>query len=194
MRIIGGDLRRRTLAGPANPRDRTLLRPTSDRMREAIFNILAHGDYPDFEGAQVLDLFAGTGAMGIEALSRGAEKAIFVDNGREAQVILKQNITTLGLTARAQVVATDVMRFAGSGAGPYAFIFCDAPYEREMTRPTLDALMANDMLAKDGVIVVETGIDEDLDLPSGLAMTGQRHYGSGRIRILRVADPADRDM
>jgi len=193
MRIIGGDLRRRNLAGPINPRDRTLLRPTSDRMREAIFNILAHGDYPPFMDAQVLDLFAGTGAMGIEALSRGAERAIFVDNGREAQTILKQNITTLGLTNRARVVTTDVMRFAGAGGGPFDFVFCDAPYERGMTRPALDALIAGNMLAEDGVIVVETGIDETLDLPSGLAMTGQRHYGSGRIRILRVADTDVRD-
>ena len=194
MRVVGGELRGRRLAGPTDDGGRARLRPTSDRMREAIFNILAHGDYPDFDGAQVLDLFAGTGAMGIEALSRGAARAVFVDDGREARALLKQNIDTLGIASRARIVSGNALRFASTDSGPFDMIFCDAPYAKGLTRPVLDALATGNALAEDAAIVVETATDEPLDLPPGLALVTERRYGAGKIRILRVADTAVQDM
>jgi len=103
MRIVGGRLKGRPLAGPKGDGGAARLRPTSDRMRESIFNILAHGDYPDIEGARVLDLFAGTGALGLEALSRGAARALFVDDGTEARAIIRRNIEALGVIGQTKL-------------------------------------------------------------------------------------------
>lgn len=193
MRVVGGDLRGRRIDGPADDGGYARLRPTSDRMREAIFNIVAHGDYPDFDGARVLDLFAGTGAMGIEALSRGAERAVFVDNGREARALLMRNIETMKLRDRARIVTGDAAQFRGTGGLPFDMVFCDAPYDRGLTRPVLDALVQGDALAPDAVLVVETGAEEALELPPGLELVSERRYGAGKIRILRVAEPAPND-
>ncbi len=193
MRIVGGDMRGRRLMGPTDDGGRARLRPTSDRMREAVFNILAHGDYPPFDGAQVLDLFAGTGAMGIEALSRGAERAVFVDDGREARALLKQNIDTLDLADRTRVIPGDALRFASTNSDPFDMIFCDAPYAKGLTHPVLNALAASTSLTRGTVIIVETATDELLDLPSGLALSMERRYGAGKIHLLRVAEGSRRD-
>lgn len=192
MRVVGGALRGRRIAGPADDGGAARLRPTSDRMREAIFNILAHGDYPPLDGARVLDLFAGTGAMGIEALSRGARGAVFVDTGREARALLTRNIEAMDLGPRARIVTQDAATFVPVG-DPFDIVFCDAPYDRGLTRPVLDALAAGNALAGDAAIVVETGIDEALDPPPAFEQASERRYGKGKIRILRVADGAARD-
>ena len=191
MRVVGGEFRGRRLAGPSDDGGRARLRPTSDRMREAIFNILVHGDWPPVEGARVLDLFAGTGAMGIEALSRGAGKAVFVENGREALGLLRRNLDALGLTDRARILKGDARKLRPPG--PFDLVFCDAPYDRGLTVPVLALLVAGDSLAGDAVLVVETAADETLDLPPGLSLADERRYGAGRIRLLRVAEPASRD-
>ncbi len=193
MRVVGGDLRGRRLAGPADDGGRARLRPTSDRMREAIFNILAHGDYPDLDGARVLDLFAGTGAMGIEALSRGAREAVFVDNGREARMLLRRNIEAMGLEERARIVTGDATRFRAEPGRRFDLVFCDAPYARDLTGPVLDALAEADYLAVDAALVVETGGDEAFDPPPAFAKIAERRYGTGKISILRLADAALRD-
>jgi len=193
MRVVGGALRGRRIDGPADDGGFARLRPTSDRMREAIFNIIAHGDYPDLDGARVLDLFAGTGAMGIEALSRGAMAAVFVDSGREARALLGRNIETMKLTDRARIVTGDAAGFRGAGGPPFDMVFCDAPYDRGLTRPALDAIVQGGILAPDAVLVVETGAEEALDLPPGLDLADERRYGAGKIRILRVAEPAPND-
>ncbi len=194
MRVIGGDLRGRRLAGPTDDGGHARLRPTSDRMREAIFNILAHGNYPAFDGARVLDLFAGTGAMGIEALSRGAAGAVFVDDGREARALLRRNIDALNIADRARIVSGDALRFAGAGGGPFDMVFCDAPYAKGLTGPVIDALAAGAALADNAVIVVETAADEPLDPPPALDLASERRYGAGKIRILRVAENTRRDI
>jgi len=157
-------------------------------MREAIFNILAHGDYPPLDGARVLDLFAGTGAMGIEALSRGAASAVFVDSGREARALLSRNIDTLSLGARARLMTGDATRFQGGNGIPFDFIFCDAPYGLDLTRPTLEGIVANNHLERDGVIVVEIAADEMLDPPPALDLVLERRYGAGKIILLRLAN------
>jgi len=192
MRVVAGNLKGRRIAGPGEDGAEARLRPTSDRMREAIFNILAHGDYPALDGARVLDLFAGTGAMGIEAVSRGATSAVFVDNGREARGLLKRNIETMGIGDRARVVLTDATKFVPPGP-PFDFVFCDAPYDRDLTQPVLNALANGAALAPDAAIVVETGAEETFDLPPAFGMVSERRYGKGKIRILRVAESPARD-
>ncbi len=192
MRIVGGALRGRRLAGPTDDGGAARLRPTSDRMREAIFNIIAHGDYPDLDGARVLDLFAGTGAMGIEALSRGAREAVFVDNGREARALLSRNIDALGLSDRTRIVPGDATRYRGAGAA-FDIVFCDAPYDRGLTHSALDSLIAGAMLAPDAALIVEIGADEPFASPPGLDSVTERRYGAGKIHLLRVAEQPSRD-
>lgn len=189
MRIVGGELRGRRLAGPVDDGGRARLRPTSDRMREAIFNILAHGSYPPLEGARVLDLFAGTGALGIEALSRGAARAVFVDQGREARELLKRNIEGLGLSDRARVIGGDATRYRPGPQERFDIIFCDAPYNRALTRPALDSLLAAEAIAPDAAFVVETGAEEAFDPPSALICAAERRYGAGKIHILTPDEP-----
>ncbi len=169
------------------------LRPTSDRMREAIFNILAHGDYPALDDARVLDIFAGTGAMGIEALSRGAREATFIDNGREARDLLRQNTNSLGLKDRVRIMAVDIMRLTANTGAPFDIIFCDAPYGKGMTAPVLTMLAEGEWLTPDAVLVVETAADESLDLPPALHLANERRYGKGKIWLIRVADDATGD-
>jgi len=193
MRIVGGDLRGRRLVGPTDEGGHARLRPTTDRMREAIFNIIAHGDYPDLEGARVLDLFAGTGAMGIEALSRGAKRAVFVDNGREARTLLRRNIDALNVTDRARIVTGEAAKFRAAAGERFDFVFCDAPYDRNLTRPALDALIASGALAQDAALVVETGLEEAFEAPPALTQTADRRYGTGKIRILRLVDARPHD-
>ena len=194
MRVVGGALRGRRLAGPEDEGGRARLRPTPDRMREAVFNILAHGDHPDLDGARVLDLFAGTGAMGIEALSRGARGAVFVDSGREARALLNRNIDALGLRDRARIVTGDAARFRPGAGQRFDIVFLDAPYGRGLTRPALDALVSGNALSPDATLVAETAGSEPLDPPAGLALADDRRYGAGRIRILRLADAPGRDI
>lgn len=194
MRVVGGALRGRKLAGPQDDGGMARLRPTSDRMREAIFNILMHGDYPALDGARVLDIFAGTGAMGIEALSRGAREAVFVDSGREARALLQENTKTLGLTDRVRIMATDTARLAANSGASYDIVFCDAPYGKGMTAPVLAILSEGGWLSPDAVIVVETAADEALDLPPALRLANERRYGKGKIRLIRVADDGPGDI
>ena len=121
MRIIGGQFRGTRLAAPgAQGGGRAHLRPTSDRVREALFNLLAHGDYPEIEGARVLDLFAGTGALGLEALSRGAERAVFIDDGAAARGLIRENIDKLGVIGRTKLWRRDATRLGPCRGAAYS--------------------------------------------------------------------------
>src|SRR5580692_7267442 len=138
MRIVGGRLRGRLLQAPAS----RAIRPTSERLRESIFDILAHRHEGIIEGARVVDLFAGSGALGIEALSRGAKYALFVDNGAEARALLRANVEALGLGGVTRIWRADATRLGGAPAGgPFALAFLDPPYGEGLAAPTLVALV-----------------------------------------------------
>jgi 16S rRNA (guanine966-N2)-methyltransferase len=184
VRIVGGTLRGRRLAAPAGE----AVRPTSDRAREALFNILSHGDFaasgPPFAGRRVLDAFAGTGALGLEALSRGAGEAAFIENNREALTVLRRNIAALGVDDRATVVAGDATRPARA---PFAaaVAFLDPPYRSSLAAPALAALAAAGWLLPDALAIVEIAAAEDLPPPAGFSIVDARVYGAARLVFLR---------
>src|SRR5712691_8635307 len=127
MRIVGGRLRGRALAGPKSP----AIRPTADRLRESLFNILLHGHGDPVTGARVLDLFAGTGALGLEALSRGAAFALFVDDGAAARALIRANVEALGLGGVTRIFRRDATKLgAAHPVEPFALAFADPPYGR----------------------------------------------------------------
>jgi 16S rRNA (guanine966-N2)-methyltransferase len=172
MRIIAGTHRGRRIDAPKGQ----TTRPTSDRVRENVFNIVA----PWVEDAVVLDLFAGSGAMGLEALSRGAERAIFVEADSDACRTINQNLDTLRLTG-AQVVWRDVSRYLATEARTYDLIFCDPPYgEYEELEPLLARYLPS-LLADDGLLVLETSSKIQPDLP--LTQRTDRRYGAARITL-----------
>jgi 16S rRNA (guanine966-N2)-methyltransferase len=190
MRIVGGRHRGRRLVAP--PGDN--VRPTSDRAREALFDILSHGSYAalglPFAGRAVLDAFAGTGAFGLEALSRGAEAAVFIENSREALPALRRNISVLGEGERVQVIAADATRppraaFASSVA------FLDPPYQSGLAAPALAALAAAGWLSEDAVAVVEVAAREAMPAPAGFEIIEERVYGAARLVFLRRRRPPE---
>lgn len=178
MRIVGGKHSGRPLATPKG-RD---TRPTSDRAREAIFNVLAHGvDGPGLAGARVLDVFAGTGALGLEALSRGAAHATFVEHNRASARVLKDNISLLGEDAHATVIErrADAIGAPKDGSScDYAFL--DAPYEQGLSEPALAHLAANGWLNDGAIVVVEVARGEALDPPPGFVTLKEKTYGAAR--------------
>jgi len=184
MRIVGGRHRGRRLLAP--PGD--TVRPTSDRAREALFNILAHGHFaaagPPYADAAVLDAFAGTGAFGLEALSRGAAEAVFIERDREALAALRRNIEMLGERSRAHVVPGDATR-PPRGAVACAVAFLDPPYGSGLGGPALSALAAMGWLAVDALAVIEIAAREPAPSLDGFAVVDQRSYGAARLIFLR---------
>ncbi|MBV9014117.1 MAG: 16S rRNA (guanine(966)-N(2))-methyltransferase RsmD [Alphaproteobacteria bacterium] len=184
LRIVGGVHRGRRLAAP--PGD--AVRPTSDRAREALFNILSHGRFAasglPFADRPVLDAFAGTGALGLEALSRGASAAAFIENGREALTVLRRNIAALGEEDRARVIAGDAMRPPRAGL-VCAVAFLDPPYRSGLAAGALSALAAAGWLGPDALAVVEVAAGEELPAVAGFAALDERVYGAARLVFLR---------
>lgn len=184
LRIVGGVHRGRRLIAPPGE----AVRPTSDRAREALFNILSHGRFAasglPFAGRAVLDAFAGTGALGLEALSRGASAAAFIENGREALSVLRRNIATLGEEDRAHIIAADAMR-PPRAALVCALAFLDPPYRSGLAAPALSALAAAGWLAPDALAVVEVAAHEALAAPTGFAVVDERVYGAARLVFFR---------
>jgi 16S rRNA (guanine966-N2)-methyltransferase len=187
MRITSGKFGGRTLVTPDDQR----VRPTSDKVRQAIFNILEHRDFENgftLENAAVIDLFAGTGALGIEALSRGAKFCLFVDDDADSRGLQRQNVETLKLTGVSKIWRRDAGDLGplntGSG-GPFNLAFLDPPYHKGLAEKALISLKDGGWLAADAVIVAETAQDEALDAP-GYTLLDERSYGAACIRILRV--------
>jgi 16S rRNA (guanine966-N2)-methyltransferase len=185
MRIVGGAFKGRVLAAPAGRGTR----PTSERAREAIFNILAHADWsPGIEGRRVLDLFAGAGAMGLEALSRGAAFALFVETDEAARGAIRRNIETLSVFGRTRVHrrdATDLgRRPAGLGA-PFDLVFLDPPYGRGLGEPALARLGPGGWITRDALVVFECGADETPDV-GAFATLDVRTYGAAKAVFLRA--------
>jgi 16S rRNA (guanine966-N2)-methyltransferase len=164
------------------------VRPTSDRAREALFNILSHGDFAaaglPFAERPVLDAFAGTGAFGLEALSRGAAVAAFIENGRDALTALRQNIAALGEEDRAHIVAGDATR-PPRAALVCSIAFLDPPYRSGLAGPALSGLATVGWLASDALAIVEVAAREALPAPAGFAVIDERVYGAARLVFLR---------
>ena len=184
MRIVAGRNRGRRLLAPPGE----TVRPTSDRAREALFNILSHGniaaDGIPFAEKTVLDAFAGTGALGLEALSRGAAEAVFIEQDREALAILRKNVEVLGEGARARVIPGDATR-PPRATSACAVVFLDPPYRSGFAGPALAALADAGWLAPKALAVVELAAREHFAPPAGVTLLEERVYGAARLVFLR---------
>jgi 16S rRNA (guanine966-N2)-methyltransferase len=183
MRIIAGKHRHRGLLAP----DGRAVRPTSDRARESVFDILAHGRFSEQDAcldAMVLDAFAGTGAFGLEALSRGAAEAVFIENDRAALAALRRNIADLGESARTRIVSGDATRPQRAPVA-CAVAFLDPPYASGLAAAALTALAAAGWLTPTALATVEIGAREPFAAPDGFALLDQRAYGAARLLFLR---------
>ncbi len=188
MRITGGRLGGRRLIAPED----TSVRPTSDRTRQAIFNILQHNDFGtgfSLEGAAVLDLFAGTGALGIEALSHGARWCLLVDDSADSRAIQRENVEMLGLTGATRIWrrdACDLGPLGPSAGGPFNLVFLDPPYRKDLIPKALTSLKDGGWLADKARLVAETDTSENFEAP-GFTLLDERDYGETRVRFLTEA-------
>ena len=183
MRIIGGRLKGRALKSSGSGR----VRPTSDRLRETIFNILIHAYGNPVEGARVIDLFAGTGALGFEALSRGANFALFVEQAAEACAVLYANIQTLGLESAARLLRRDARKLGRAPEGEkYNLVFVDPPYGRGLAPPALAGLRQGGWLAQNALLVIEESAGTRVVLPDGFALGETRRFGTTQIVLACV--------
>ena len=183
MRVVGGRLRGRNLASPASRE----IRPTADRLRESVFNILFHAYGDPITGARVLDLFAGTGALGIEAISRGAAFALFVDNGTEARALLRNNVEALGLGGVTKVFRRDATDLGPAHpVEPFSLVFLDPPYGKALAEKALVSLRDGGWLTKDAVVVVEEAKAAAFTAPAGFAELERRAYDDTEFVLLRA--------
>ena len=182
MRIVGGRLRSRPLSGPKSQS----VRPTSDRLREALFNILTHAYDDPVEGARVLDLFAGTGALGIEAISRGAAFALFVDEGVEARALLRANIETLGLGGLTRIFRRDATRLGPAHPiEPFSLVFCDPPYGKGLAEKALASARDGGWLKPGALVIVEEAADAGFVAPEGFEELERRKYDDTEFMFIR---------
>ena len=186
MRIIGGARKGTRLAAPgAQGGGKAHLRPTSDRVRESIFNLLEHGDYPSIEGLRVLDLFAGTGALGLEALSRGAARAVFIDDGPASRGLIRQNIETLDVIGQTKLWRRNATRLGPCRGDPYDLVFVDPPYAKGLGAQALSSALDGGWIASGAVIVLEEALDADPPTDLDLQLIDDRTYGETRVVIFR---------
>ena len=179
MRVIAGSAKGHKLVAPDSPR----VRPALDKIKGAIFNILF-----DVSGTRVLDLFAGSGAVGIEALSRGAASATFVEEWDKAVEAIRRNLAHTKLEGRAEIlrarVDAAIRRLARAGE-PFDLIFVDPPYLKDLVHPTLALLADSPLIAPEGIVVVEHHPKEPIQAPPGLSLTDSRKYGQTCVSFLR---------
>ena len=186
MRVVGGSLRGRTLAAPKSQ----TIRPTADRLREALFNILIHAYDNPLAGARVLDLFAGTGALGIEALSRGAAFTLFVDDGAEARALMRENVATLGLGGTSRIFRRDATKLGPAHpVEPFALAFLDPPYGKGLAEKALASARAGGWFVPDALIVVEEAKKSAFAAPGGFTEIERRAYDDTEFVVLRFATP-----
>lgn len=183
MRVITGSARGRKL----KELDGCETRPTTDRVKEGIFNIIQF----DIEGRKILDLFAGTGQLGIEALSRGAASAVFIDQRREAAALVKENLKLTGFEQNSRVICTDAAAFLSSAKEKFDLIFVDPPYAANLWKNTLDTISQFDILSNHGIIVCESPVSREMP-PVDPPYFQRRVYRYGKIKIttfFREEDP-----
>ena len=187
MRITAGKFKARTLAAPGD----ASVRPTSDKVRQAIFNLLEHRDFGiafGLEGARVVDLFAGTGAMGLEALSRGARYCLFVDDSAVSRALIRQNVEALGLTGATRIWRRDASALGPlDNLAPFDLAFLDPPYRKGFLAPALVGLRDGGWLSSPALAVAEMAEEEDLPSTEGYEMLDDRVYGDTRVVIFRLA-------
>jgi len=182
MRVVGGSLRGRVLAGPKS----AAIRPTADRLRESLFNILAHAYGDPITGARVLDLFAGTGALGIEALSRGAAFALFVDQSAEARALLRENVTALGLGGNSRIFRRDATKLGPSHPlEPFSLAFLDPPYGQGLAQAALGSALAGGWLLPGALIVIEETTKARFVVPAEFTELERRTYDDTEFVFLR---------
>lgn len=182
MRIVGGQYRGRSLVAPTGE----ATRPTTDRTRESLFNILAHHPDSQLAGARVLDLFAGTGALGLEALSRGASSALFVEMGSEARGALRTNIHALGAQGVAKIFRRDATQLGQVGTmKPFDLVFLDPPYGNGLAERALASASAGGWLNDGALAVVEEASEAQLELPDGFEQVDERRMGIATLRFIK---------
>src|SRR3954464_13913800 len=182
MRVVGGRLKGRNLASPSPQ----AIRPTADRLRESVFNILIHAYDDPITGARVLDLFAGTGALGIEAVSRGAAFTLFVDNGAEARALLRNNVEALGLGGVTKVYRRDATDLAPAHpVEPFSLVFLDPPYRMKLAEKALVSLREGGWLAAGALLVVEEAKAAQFAAPEGFQELERRVYDDTEFVFLR---------
>lgn len=187
MRIIAGDFRGRALASVGKGDAGAHLRPTTDRVRESLFSMLTGGRFGDpVSGAVVLDLFAGTGALGLEALSRGADRATFVDDGRIAQRLIRENIAKCRVEDRATLLARNATRLAPATGAPATLVFLDPPYGKGLGEKALAQARAQGWIAPGALIVWEE--NAAITLPEGIREIDRRRYGDTTITLCEAVD------
>ncbi|MBN8969180.1 MAG: 16S rRNA (guanine(966)-N(2))-methyltransferase RsmD [Rhizobiales bacterium] len=183
MRVVGGRLRGRNIASPAS----NAIRPTQDRLRESVFNILMHAYENPIDGARVLDLFAGTGALGIEAISRGAAFALFIDNGAEARALLRNNVESLGLGGTTKVYRRDATNLGPAHPmEPFSLVFIDPPYGKGLADKALASLCEGGWLAPDALVVVEEATAAAFAVPEGYEELERRAYDDTEFVFLKA--------
>lgn len=186
MRIVAGKHRGLTLAAPKDNR----VRPTSDRVREAIFNVLAHNDFGigfNLDGARVLDLFAGTGALGLEALSRGARFVLFVDDHAESRGLIRTNVEAAQATGATKIWRRDATALGPmppNAGGPFDLVFLDPPYRRELVAQALVSAREGAWLTAACLVIAEMAEDEAFAVPEGFDAHDERAYGDTRVVIV----------
>ena len=185
MRIVGGQFKGRNIVTPEGQNTR----PTSDRAREAIFNILAHADWaPNLEGARVLDVFAGSGALGFEAMSRGGRFCLFVETDDAARGAIRDNVETFGLFGTTRVHRRDATQLGlrpGSQAEAFNLVFLDPPYRKGLGEKALAALIEGNWLTEDALIVFERASDEDVFVTGVWQKINEKTYGAAQVLFLK---------
>jgi 16S rRNA (guanine966-N2)-methyltransferase len=181
MRIVAGKFRGTRIEAPKG----LATRPTSDRVREALFNVLEHGPARfELEGARVLDLFAGSGALGLEAISRGARFVLFVENRAEARASIRRNVEALGLAGATKIWRRDATKLGPRGTlSTFDIAFLDPPYGRGLGEEVLAAMVDGGWLAKDAIVVLEEHAEAEIMLPPGFETIDARTYGDTQILI-----------
>jgi len=187
MRVIAGQFKGKTLASVGKGDTAAHLRPTSDRVRENIFNVISSGSYGDpLSDANVLDVFAGTGALGIEALSRGAAHTTFVDNGTKARALISENIQLTRTQGVTQVLRRDATRLGDRSGTPFDLVFLDPPYGLGLGEKALKSAIGGNWLAPGALIIWEE--NAKVTVPISVTLCDQRKYGDTQISILRMQD------
>lgn len=188
MRVVAGRFRGRALQAPDDMR----IRPTSDRVRESVFNILTHGiEGFTLNGARVIDLFAGTGALGIEAVSRGAAYCLFVEEAPDARALIRKNVEAMGLTGETRIFRRDATDLGPAGnMEPYDLAFLDPPYSKGLGEKALAGLAEGKWLSPGAICMLEERAGTEVVLPAAFELLDTRTYGDTDVRFLRLLPPA----